>query len=166
VQDDVLINRIDQQLAKNPQAVRTQEDGLTLCTLNLPLPMSYVHPTVAWKKGCLILASNDAIIREMMAVKAGKKPGFAANADFQKLRAGMPESGCKFAYVSPLFFKTMRSLQTVQVEHNQAATPAVKNLMQYIYRVSPQNEFYSVRQETEEGWIGIVHQKAPVPAAK
>lgn len=159
VQDDVLIRRIEEQLSKNPQAVKSEEEGLTLYVISLPIPLGFLRPAIGWKQGQLILASNDAVIREMMAVKAGKKPGLAASAGFQKLRSGMPETGCKFSYASPVFFDTMNRLQRAQLETGTGSNEPLARLMLYFNRITPPQTIFGMHWETDEGWLGMSRQK-------
>lgn len=166
VQDDVLINKLDQELSKNPMVAKSEEDGLTLRTLVLPIPLPFVRPTVAWKKGLLILASNDALIHEMLAVKAGRKPGLAANALFKKLMTGLPETGCNFGYISPLLQKTVRTVQLMQLAQDKKTDPAVKKLIESLYKIVPTKTVCGVTQETSEGWIGIRHDDTGAAVGK
>ena len=158
VQDDVLINRLDQELSKNPMVVKSEEEGLTLRTIALPIPMPFIRPVIAWKKGLLILSSSDLLLHEMLDVKAGKKPGLAASATFKKLMTGLPTTGCKFAYVSPVFQKTINAvqMQTMQKDKNMT-DPATQKFMHYVQSFTQMGEACAVVEETPEGWIGTSH---------
>lgn len=165
VQDDVLINRLDEELSKNPMIVKSDEAGLSMRTFTLPIPMPFVRPTIAWKKGLLMIASSDLLIREMLDVQAGKKPGLAAtNAEFKKLMTGMPTTGCDFDYVSPLVEKTMHTLQVTQLAQDKTTDPGTKKLLESIYSLAQQRAACSVVQETPEGWVGIRHDAGTTPA--
>lgn len=158
VQDDVLINRIDQALAALPMVTKTDEPELKFRTLALPLPMPFLRPTIAWKKGLLILGSSDVLIREMFDVKAGKKPGLAATPTFKKYMTGMPASGSSFAFVSPAFQKTIRDVQLASIKQDKnLADPSAQKLIETLSSLSGQGAACSVTEETPEGWIGTTH---------
>ena len=158
VQDDVLINRLDQELSKNPAVTKSEEEGLTLRTLALPIPMPFLRPTVAWKKGLLVLTSSDLLLREMLEVKAGRKPGLAADATFKKLMTGLPTVGRGFGYVAPSFQKTINDVQFKSMQKDQAMTdPAAQKLMQSVQSLMQTGAACAVTEETPEGWIGTSH---------
>jgi len=160
VQDDVFINRIDTELSKNPMVTKTDGTDLKIRTLALPLPVAFLRPTVAWKKGLLMISTNDQLLRDMLDVKAGKKPGFAAtNAEFKKLMTGLPTTGCSFGYVSPLFQKTVTAINQAQLEGNKVPDPTAKKFLQFVYGCVPVKATCSVVEETPEGWIGTSHQE-------
>ena len=159
VQDDLLINRLDQALSTNPMVTKSQETEWSLRTLALPLPMPFLRPTVAWKKGLLVLTSSDLLLREMLDVKAGKKPGLAADPTFKKLMTGLPAAGCGFSYLAPSFQKTINDVQFKTMQKDQAMTdPAAQKLMQYNTQSLLQaGATCAVTEETPEGWIGTSH---------
>jgi len=159
VQDDVLINRLDQQLSALPMVTKSVEGDLQIRSVSMPLPMPFLRPVVAWKKGLLILTSSDLLLHEMLDVKAGKKPGLAAEAGFKKLMTGLPPSGCKFGYVSPSFQKTINNvqLQTTMQKGNAATDPATQKFLQYVQSCTQVGAACGVVEETPEGWIGTSH---------
>jgi len=165
VQDDVLIKRLDQELSKNPMVAQANEGDLTMRIVGMPFFPPYVRPTVAWKKGLLILSSNDALIREMFEVKAGKKQGLAANANLKKLMTGMPSNARKFAYVSESFQKAVREIQLLSMEQDTKTDPKIKALLKNIYATAEQGTGVAVTEETPEGWVGTLHMKT-LPAEK
>ena len=164
VQDDMLVNRIDQELSKNPMVTKAAEGDWQLRTFALPLPMAYVRPTIAWKKGQLLLASSDLLVHEMLDVKGGKKTGLSANPQFQKLRGGLPAEGCGFAYISPLYSKVIFDINAANL-NNPANTmdPALKQLLQTVYAIAPRQAACGVTQETPEGWISVSHVQTVAP---
>ena len=166
VQDDVLINRIDTELSKNPMVTKTDGPDLKIRTLAMPLPVAFLRPTVVWKKGLLMISTNDQLLRDMLDVKAGKKPGFAAtNAEFKKLMTGLPTTGCSFGYVSPLFQKTVTAINQAQLEGNKITDPTAKKFLQFLYQSIPTKAVCHVVEETPEGWISTSHQEM-VPSGK
>ncbi|MDD5351354.1 MAG: DUF3352 domain-containing protein, partial [Chthoniobacteraceae bacterium] len=136
VQDDVLINRVDQQLSALPMITKADEGDLKIRGVSMPLPMPFLRPVVAWKKGLIMVSSSEPLLREMMDVKAGKKPGLAAQAGFKKLMTGLPTVGCDFGYVSPALQKAVQDFQMNTLKQGQnTADPAVQKMMEQIYKV-------------------------------
>jgi len=158
VQNDVLINRLDQQLSALPMVTKSVEGDLQMRSVSMPLPMPFLRPVVAWKKGLLILTSSDLLLHEMLDVKAGKKPGLAAEAGFKKLITGLPTTGCKFGYVAPSFQKTINDMQFQTMQKGNATTdPAMQKFMQYVQSLTQTGAACGVVEETSEGWIGTSH---------
>ena len=157
VQDDVLINRIDQALAAIPLVTKTDEPELKFRSVALPMPMPFLRPTVAWKKGLLILGSSDQLIREMFDVKAGKKPGLAATPTFKKYMTGLPTNGSSFAYMSPAVQKALHEVQLSSFKQDSRTDPAIQKLIETITNLSQPGTVCSVTEETPEGWISTTH---------
>ena len=101
----------------------------------------------------------------MLEVKAGSKPGLAAQPAFQKLLAGLPATGCKFAYVAPGLQKTIQDIQlsfqmSTLKQGNPAADPAALKFMQYVSNLTRQGAACTVVEETPEGWLATNHGSA------
>jgi len=95
------------------------------------------------------------LVREMTAVKAGKKTGIAANSGFKKLMAGLPASGCQFSFTAPVFQNTIKELQALAVEQSPAGTdPAVKRLLQSLGAAAHDSWTGGVVENTPEGFLG------------
>ncbi len=160
VQNDLLINKLEEALSKNSFAVKAEVEGWTVYNLNFPavvIMAPWVHPAVAWRQGTVALFSNSALLSEMLAVKAGKKPGLAADPGFTKLRKGLPENGSAFAYAAPSFQKTIRQIQD---QVNASADPVAKAMMEKIESLNRNYSILSVKTETPAGSISIAHQQA------
>jgi len=159
VQGDVVIKWLEGMLANLP-GQRSTEDELNYFTFEGPMPIEALRPTIAWQKGRIYLASNDALIREMLAVKAGQKPGLVANsAIYKKLVSGLPKQATSVGYGSAFYQKTVRDLQ-FNVKGAQAK-PAQTALMQYIYQFIPANNQLSIGVSTDEGSITITRELEP-----
>ena len=110
VKDDTIFNRIDQALNQNAgqMIVKTDKPGLKMRSWPLPLPLPIqLRPTVAAADGYLFIASTDAIIQEVLAVKAGQKPGLKSTQEFQRLAKDVPAQGNCFSFTSQRFGQTM-----------------------------------------------------------
>lgn len=160
LQDDLLINRIDQEISKVPIFTKSTLQDLTLCQTAIPMPMPFLRPFLAWKKGMLILGSNDQLLKEMLDVKAGKKPGLATTAGFKKIMAGMPASGVSYSYMSSSVEKTIRQVQMASFQNNKAMDAEMIQLMNYVYTAAEKGTSCAVMEITPEGWVGTSHSGA------
>jgi len=98
---------VDKALQDKPGLIKTDREGLKMRTMPVPLPVPItLRPSLARSGDYLILASSDALVEEVLAVKSGKKPGIKSTDEFKKLAQGMPEQGNQFGYVSGKFAKT------------------------------------------------------------
>jgi hypothetical protein len=79
-------------------AVPSPIEGLTL------------RPTVAQWNGFLVIASDDKLIRDMIAVQKGG-PGLKSTSEFTTLSAGMPDKGNSFAFFSQRLADTIHDYQ-------------------------------------------------------
>ena len=111
VKDDKFFNKIDGLLAAVPGIVKTDEPGLKMRTSSYPLmPGFELRPTVArWDK-FLVIASDDGLIRDMIAVQKGGA-GFKASPAFAKLSSGLPAQGNGFNLTTHAFLDTIRNVQ-------------------------------------------------------
>ncbi|HKS36850.1 MAG TPA: hypothetical protein VJW76_06665, partial [Verrucomicrobiae bacterium] len=112
VKDDTLFNWIDRTLQENPQVIRADEGGVRVRTMPIPLPLPVtLRPTIVRQGDHLFIASNDELVRNMMAVKAGKLPGLKTTAEFKRLAQGMPLEGNSLGFASQRIGDTVQRLQ-------------------------------------------------------
>lgn len=155
VQDPALLGRVEQELAKIPGVAAADEGDLKFRSIPVPLPFAFVRPAVAWQKDTLILSSNGALIREMFEVKAGKKPGLAASAEFKKASADLPSPACQFKVIAPIFQKTLHDFQVASLAQQPNASPEMQQFMQMLVSSASPNWMCGVVQNTPEGWVGF-----------
>jgi Protein of unknown function (DUF3352) len=156
VKDAMIFDRLDQELKKNKQVVRVDREGLKMRTMPVPLPLPIaLRPTVAQSGGYLFLATTDALVEEVLAVKNGKKPGLRSTEEFKKLAQGMPQQGNQFSYVSQKFGQTWQKIQEQVMEKNAESKPAQAELMKKFMSLSHPTFSYNVSANTEEGWLVI-----------
>ena len=159
VKNDDLFNIIDAAL-KNAPVKRSDDDGIRArtMTVNLPLPIAF-SPTVARYGDYLFLASNLEIVRTVMEVKTGKRPGLKANEEFKRLSKGMPTEGNEFSFVSERFGTAVRDIQ--QKALGSAGGPgrdkATAALMQRLFQAQSPVSSYSVEASSKDGWFVIGH---------
>ena len=155
VNDDTIFNRIDQALKSNPQVSRANLPDLKMRTLRVPVPLiGELRPSAASSVGYLFIASDDSLIREVLAVKSGKKPGLKSTAEFKHVSQGLPDRGNQFVFVSQRFAETMMQVQQQVIAANAKAQPAMAQWMQSVNH-SQSGYVYSVGMNTSEGCFTI-----------
>jgi hypothetical protein len=157
VKDEALLTRLDQELAKVPGLVNADQPDVKVRVIPVPIPMPFVRPAVAWKKDLLILSSNEPLIRELLDVKAGKKAGIAASADFKKMMAGMPSQAVQFQFITPSFQKTAMDLRSTAMQKNPAIDPATQQMLMQLIGSSDPHWSCSMVENTPEGLLGTIH---------
>jgi len=154
VKDDVIFDRVDKAMADKPGLIKTDREGLKMRTMPVPLPVPItLRPSLARSGDYLILASSDALVEEVLAVKAGKKPGLKSTDEFKKLAQGMPEQGNQFGYMSGKFAKTMRDIQAKAMEGTQKDAGQAQ-FFKKLMSMNNQSAFsYSVSLNGDDGWM-------------
>ena len=155
VNDDTIFNRIDEALKSNPQVSRANRSDLKMRTLRVPVPfVGELRPSAASSVGYLFIASDDALIRDALAVKSGKKSGLKSTDEFKHLAKGLPDQGNQFVFVSQRFAETMMLVQQQVVSANAKTQPAMTKWMQSVYQRQPAFA-YSVSVNTPEGCLAV-----------
>ncbi len=160
VKDDTVFNRIDQALEQNAgeQIVKTDKPGLKMRTWPLPLPLPIqLRPTVAAADGYLIIATTDAIIQEMLAVKAGQKPGLKSTQEFQHLAKDVPVQGNSFAFVSRRFGETVAKIQQTAIQMRANASPSQTAWLESFFAARTPATCYAVGANTDQGWLVVAN---------
>jgi hypothetical protein len=159
VKDDTLFNWIDRALQNNPQVIRSDEGGLRMRTMPVPLPLPIVlRPTVARQGDHLFLASSDELVKNMLAVKAGKLAGLKTSAEFKRLARGMPLEGNSFAFVSQRLGNTVQQIQaTALSQASKQANDAPTALLQKLSTINQPLSSFMVARSTAEGWVTVGH---------
>jgi hypothetical protein len=155
VNDDTIFNRIDAALKSNPQVSRANKPDLKMRTLRVPAPfIGELRPSAASSVGYLFIASDDLLIRDVLAVKSGKKSGLKSTDEFKHLSQGLPDRGNQFVFVSQRFAETMMQVQQQVVSANAKTQPAMAQWMQSLYQNRPAFA-YSVGMNTPEGCLTV-----------
>ena len=159
VKDDTLFNWVDRTLQDNPQVIRSDEGGLRVRTMPVPLPVPVtLRPTIARQGDHLFIASNDELIRTMMAVKAGKTPGLKTTAEFKRLAQGMPVEGNSFSFVSQRMSDTVQQIQSsILSKMSGQGNGAPRGLLEKIYSINQPVSSFMVGRSTAEGWFTVGH---------
>ena len=124
VKNDLVFKQVDKMLASTPGIIKTEEPGLSMRTFPVPfiLPNLNLRPSVAQWNGYLVIASDDRLIRDIIAVQKGA-PGFKSTPEYATLSAGLPDQGTGFSVISQRFVDTFYQIQTTM----QTAGPAAQS---------------------------------------
>jgi hypothetical protein len=156
IKDDTIFNRVDEFLKSSGQSVfRTDEADLKMRTMALPLPLPIqLGPTIATSHGYLFIGTTDLIVKEALAVKAGKVAGLKSTAEFQRLAKDVPQEGNNFVFLSERFGQTMRQIQEQAFAKAMHGSQNQKELLS-IFGSDQAGYLYSVGGNTDEGWLGV-----------
>ena len=158
VKDDTLFNRIEQALHQNAgqQIVKVDKPGLKMRTWPLPLPLPIqLRPTVAAADGYLFIATTDALIQEVLAVKAGQHAGLKSTQEFQRLAKDVPVQGNSFSFVSQRFGQIMAKVQDQAMQMRPNATDSSTAWLKSFIGSGKPNASYIVAANTAEGWLAV-----------
>ena len=157
VKNDLVFKQIDKMAGSNPGVIKVDEPGLSMRTMPVPVPIEGLNlrPTVAQWNGYLVIASDDKLIRDMIAVQKGG-PGLKSTPEFATLSAGMPDQGNKFAFMGPQFTSVVKSIQT-QIMANQPGANAaqVAAMQQIIASYQKDTQLYAVVTRLPNGILYV-----------
>ena len=159
VKDDKIFNRVDQLLGVVPSVIKTDEPGLKLRTSTYPVSPDYeLRPSVArWDK-YLVITSDDALLRDMMAVQKGG-PGFKASPLFAKLSPGLPGEGNGFTLQTKAFADLVINYQKQLMSARKGvATPANMAQLEWFQKLMMSRRVrdqLSVSGHVENGWLTV-----------
>ncbi|HKI69682.1 MAG TPA: DUF3352 domain-containing protein, partial [Verrucomicrobiae bacterium] len=170
VKDDTIFDRVDAALKNGGKLPVTSVDtnGLKMRTVTIPLPLPIqLRPTIATSKGYLFIASSDALIQDVLAVKDGQKPGLTSTEEFKRLSKDVPTEGNQFCYVSQRFGQTIMQIQKQAMEMNPKFRAGRSKLFQSFLQPNKAKFAYSVSADTDEGWLttGNGNQNAAIVLA-
>jgi hypothetical protein len=155
VKDDRIFKRIDQLVAANPGLTKVDEADLRLRTLptpSLPVPIE-LRPTVAQWGGYLILATDDKLIRDIIAAKTSGK-GLKSSAAFAKMAEGLPTEGNGFQLATAALGETIARAQRELVRGQTGTTPEQRALIEKLLgNQKPMGATYSVSAHLPNGWL-------------
>ena len=160
VKDDIIFNRIAEGLQQNggEQIVKTDKPGLKMRTwpLALPLPIQ-LRPSVAVADGYLFIATTDALIQEVLAVKAGQHPGLKSTQEFLRLSKDVPAQGNSFSFVSQRFGQTVMKVQQQALQMTAWAAGSQTAWLQSFFGSTKPAVSYAVAANTDEGWLTVMN---------
>jgi len=159
VKDNTIFDWIDRKLQENPQVIKSDSGDLRMRTMPIPLPLPVtLRPAVARQSDYLFVASNDELIKTMVAVKARKQNGLKTTAEFKHLAQGMPLEGNSFSFVGQRLSDTVQQIQKSVLSRMRGQgneMPTV--LMQKIYSFNQPISSFMVSRNTTQGWLTVGH---------
>ena len=155
VKDDKFFNKIDGLLAMLPGIVKTDEPGLKMRTMSYPVSAQFeARPTVArWDK-FLVLASDDHLLRDMIAVQKGGA-GFKASPAFAKDSAGLPGQGNGFSLVTHTLMENIRRVQKQTLANQGGPSTAQNEWLMKLMLSEAAGDSYTVSGHVENGWLTV-----------
>jgi len=155
VRDASVFEYVDGMFKGNPQIQRSDSESLRTRTMPLPpLPFPIrLRPTLALFGEYLVLATNDALIQEMLAVRAGEKPGLASTDEFKRLSTGVPMDVVNFHYVSATLAKSIQDTVVEIASKQNDADPAQKIVMEKLMQGKDPFFSYGAFAYTEQGLV-------------
>ena len=156
VNDDTIFNRIAEEMKTNGQTMVTEKTGLRMRTMPVPIPMAInLRPTEASSGGYLFIASSDTLIQDVLAVRDGNIPGLKDTKEFKHISQNIPEQGNQFCFVSPVFGRTVASIQEQVLSAKQAGNPAQTEWMRSLFNQQKPAYSYCVGANTPEGYLSV-----------
>jgi len=155
VKDDRLFQLIDKSVAPMPTLIRVDEPGLTMRTMVMPImPPTELRATAAKWGNYLILATDDALVRDMIGAQSGGK-GFKSTPEFAKLSAGLPKDGNGFQVVTQRFADTWARYQGDIMKGQPGMTPDQLAILQKFWGDNKVGASYSVTGHVDNGWLAV-----------
>jgi hypothetical protein len=157
VKDDAVFDWVDGALAENPQVIRTEEENLSARILPVPLPLPFqLRPTLARHGEYLFVASNEDLVKTLLAVKSGSQAGLTDREEFKRLAKEMPVAGNSFNYVSPRLGEAVQKIQRqmlAQVSRDSDGPPV--EVLRKMWAMNRPTSSFMVGQSTESGWFTV-----------
>ncbi|MBC8097337.1 MAG: hypothetical protein H7Y43_16145 [Akkermansiaceae bacterium] len=152
VKDDLLYERVSSELKKNSQAQITDESGLKMASMRLPLPLPMeLHITAASSGGYLFLATSPGVVRNALEVRAGKQDGLTKSAAFAGLMKYLPAEGNQFFYADRRFSGTIQAIQKEFLAREDAKILQSGLVQKYLFNKPPAFGL-SISRRTATGW--------------
>jgi hypothetical protein len=100
-----------------------------------------------------LIGSTDLVVKDALAVLAGKTPGLKSTAEFQRLAKDVPQEGNNFVFLSDRFGNAMRELQAQALSMTHVSGSQQELLS--MFRSEHPPYVFSVGANTDEGWLGV-----------
>ncbi len=154
VTNDLIFKQVDQMTASMPNVIKVDEPDLRMRTMpqGSPIPGFDFRPSLAQWNGFLILASDDKLIRDIVATQKNGG-GFKTSAEFAALSANMPQQGNAFALATQRFVDTLRQLQAQMIANTPNHPSAA--MQQYFSKFQTTGHAYTVNALAPNGWLSV-----------
>jgi hypothetical protein len=155
VNDELLYERISSELKKSGQAEITDEKGLKMTAMRLPIPLPLdLQITVASGEGYFFLASSPKMVHAALEVRAGKQTGLSKTAAFSELMKYLPADGNQFCYVDRRFSGTIQSVQKEILAKQQPELAQAEFFRKFLLN-RPPTFGLSISRHTATGWESV-----------
>jgi hypothetical protein len=158
VKSDVIFDLADKSLSSNPSlramVSKSESGGVKSRTVTIPIPLPIdVSPTLARSGDYLFLSSSKPLLDEILAVQAGKKPGFKSTDEFKKLSQGIPLEGNNFSLIREKFGRTMNSAMQGMLKTQAATLGSQAGTIQNMLATNKSVYAFSISANGPEGWV-------------
>lgn len=156
VKNDLIFKQVDKMVSGYPGVIKADEPDVRMRTMPIPFPPGLnLRPTVAQWNGYLIIASDDKLVRDMMAVQKGA-PGYKSTEEYATLSAGLPQQGNSAGVSTQRFIDAFRKIQGQLVANQPGATPAQTALMQQmVFNYQKVGHTFGVGVQLPNGWLSV-----------
>lgn len=153
VNNDLLFDRLSQELKRSDQTKFTDADGVKMYVLPLPIPLPVeLQITLARAGEYLFVATSPTLVNDALAVRAGKLPGIKQTADFVATQKFAPATGNSFSYIDRRFTKTIIDVQKQAVASNGKLQRGQLELFEKLFWSRPATFGFSVSSHQPSGW--------------
>ena len=152
VTNDLLYDRISAKFQVNPKSATSEEAGLKICSMPMPVPLPIsLEPTVASSGDYFYFATSPDLVRTVQAVRQGKSPSLKASRTFQDLAKYLPSEGNQFTFVSGKLGQTIREVQR-QAMQASGMPEEGRALLQRLFGAGQSAGSLSIGAHTSTGW--------------
>lgn len=171
--DDLLYDRISSELKKSQAVALTEEKGLKMCAMPIPVPLPVeLQITVATSGDYFFLATSPTMVRNALAVRAGKLPGLRQTKEFAELLKHVPAQGNQFVYADKRFSGMIMELQKKAIGSQSKLDSTQQDFIRKLLLSQGPTYGLTVGAHTANGWqsVSVGNQdssaalKAAVPA--
>ncbi len=153
VNNDLLFDRLSQELKKNEQTKFTDAEGLRMYVMPLMIPLpAELQITLARAGEYLFVATTPTLVTDALAVRAGKLPGLKQSAGFQALQKFAPSTGNSFSYVDQRLSQLIMDVQKQVITANAKLKPGQMELFEKLLWGRPPGFGFSVSSHQPTGW--------------
>jgi hypothetical protein len=154
VKNDLIFKQVDKMLGSNPGVIKVNEADLRMLTMPVPMiPALNLRPSVAQWNGFLVIASDDQLIRDMIAVQKGA-PGYKSTPEYVALSAGLPQQGNRFGVTTQRFADTLHKVQS-QMQSTSAAPAQAAAIQHWFSTIQKVAYGYGVGSHLPNGWLTV-----------
>ena len=150
--NDSILQLVDRNLGENPNIIREDRDDFSMRTMPLPFPVPIkLRPSIGIYKDLLFIASNDDVIREVIDVYTGQKPGLTSVEEYKNLSQDLPSTGVGFSYISQKFNDTISQVISDGVLSKQDVKPQERAVTEAIMKLQYSTVMSAVMQVQDNG---------------